>query len=398
MPTAIFISAAMAFFAYSTSVFAEMTEPNEQIEFFEMSIEDLMNVEVVTPSRKPQAIDTAPANIIVITERQIKDSGALTLAELLERLPGIYIPTQGHGEESIYIRGVGERYNNKTLLMVDGYPFRDLYYYSHPINATIPLANVKRIEVIRGPGSSLYGTNAFFRLDHTKDLTERLNMRTRAYANMYWSDGEKLSYDSGILEKRKETSRESRIYGLDVQWRYKLFKNNDLLFGATYEYERLDHSWSRKFDPPGSSPSFTGWAAENQESTPTEVSNQNIGLYAEDEIQLIPEVLSLTVGARLDKYEETGSRLSPRAALVWQPWKGTVVKALYGEAFRSPGYRELYKQSDAGENDSSDIGGIPEEMFNIALTYEGLKYVSISSYFRYVGKRNRPSDYQDNEN
>jgi len=144
-----------------SQAFAEQQDANEPEDFLDMSIEELMNMEVVTPSRKPQLLDTAPSNITVITEKEIRDSGAQTLAELLERLPGVYIPTQGNGEESLYIRGVGERYNNKTLLMFDGYPLRHLYYYAHPINATIPLANIKRIEVIRGPGSSLYGTNAF---------------------------------------------------------------------------------------------------------------------------------------------------------------------------------------------------------------------------------------------
>ncbi len=579
--------------------FAQQQDANEQEDLFEMSIEDLMNIEVVTPSRKPQAIDTAPSNITVITEKEIRDSGAQTLADLLERLPGVYIPTQGHGEESIYIRGVGERYNNKTLLMVDGYPFRDLYYYTYPLNATIPLANIKRIEVIRGPGSSMYGTNAlagviniitkdpqdikstelmtgigsrgtehhhvlwgthdengglsilaryldadygridkdekgepsgktrflknealhlkanykdidfqagyyrtelpdfmeaitdideetqqhaFFRLGYTRDFSDRLNMRARAYSNLFWLDGENLSYNGGVLDKRKESSRQSDIIGMDVQWRYKISQRNDFLFGVTHEREHLHHSWSREFDPPGSDPAFTGWASRGQNPVPTEIRSYNTAVYAEDEIRLIPEVLSLTFGARLDDYKQTGSRLSPRFGAVWTPWERTVVKLLYGEAFRSPSYRELYKQSDDGESEGNinlkpevmkttelsishyltdnhrldvslfqseledfiktvgagnytnledrhfkgievglrglfraadlqyfanytllnarehggrGIGGVPEEMVNIGLTYEGLEHVSISPYFRYVGKRNRPSDYQE---
>lgn len=574
-------------------------EPNKQQDFFEMSLEDLMNVEVVTASRKSQDIDTAPANITVITEEEIRNSGAQTLAELLERLPGVYIPTQGHGDESIYIRGVGERYNDKTLLMFDGYPFRDVYYYSYPLNATIPLANIKQIEVVRGPGSSLYGTNAFagvvniitknpedindtevlagigsrgseqyhvlwgahnedgglsvlaryldadlgridmdekgepsgktrffggkavhlntnyrdidfqagyyrtempdvmesidtkdvrtqqdafFRLGYTRDISDRLNMRARAYSNLSWADEEVLEFDDGVLDKRKEDSRQSDIIGVDVQWQYRVSQNNDFLFGLTHEREHLHHSWSREYDPPGSAPVITGWVSSDQQPFPTEVRTYNSALYAEDEIRLIPEVLSLTAGARLDDYKQTGSRLSPRAGVVWTPCERTVVKLLYGESFRSPSYRELFKQSDDGtsegdpdlnpevmktaelgisryltdnhrldvsffqsrledfiktvgdgnytnlkhrdfkgievglrglfpeadlqyfanytlldaeEENGRAVGGIPEEMVNAGLTYEGLKCVSISPYFRYVGKRNRPSDYQE---
>ena len=157
-----------------TEILAAQQSEDEQQNFFDMSIEELMNIEVVTPGRKPQDIDTTPANITVITQKQIRNSGAQTLADLLERLAGVYIPTQEHGEESIYIRGIGERYNDKTLLMIDGYPMRDLYYSTYPLNATIPLANIKRIEVVRGPTSSLYGTNAFAGVINiiTKDLQD----------------------------------------------------------------------------------------------------------------------------------------------------------------------------------------------------------------------------------
>ncbi|MCK4752522.1 MAG: TonB-dependent receptor [Planctomycetes bacterium] len=423
----------LSLFTANTKICAEQKEPNDQKSLLDMSIEDLMDVQVVTASRKPQSINASPADISVITEKEILDSGAQTLAKLLKRLPGVYVPTQGHGEESIYIRGIGERYNDKTLLMIDGYPFRDVYYYTFPLNGTIPLANIKRIEVVKGPGSSLYGSNAFagviniitkdpqdiketevlsgigsrgtkqhhvlwathgedggvsilaryldadldhvsndedgvrsgqnrflrneamhlkgnyrdmdfqvgyyrtelpdfmesisdkeeetqeytfFRLGYTKDLTDRLDMRARAYFNQFQTEGAKLSFNGGTLDKRKETSRKSDIGGLDVQWRYRLSPRNELLFGASYEHERLDHSWSREFDPPTAAPTLTGWASSSQQSVPTVTKGNNIGIYAEDEIKLIPDHLNLTIGARFDDYEHTGSRVSPRLGVV----------------------------------------------------------------------------------
>ena len=70
---AAFVTTLLIAFAFNVPLFAYEGEPNEHADLFEMSIEDLMNVEVVTPSRKPQKIDTAPSNITVITEEEIRD-------------------------------------------------------------------------------------------------------------------------------------------------------------------------------------------------------------------------------------------------------------------------------------------------------------------------------------
>lgn len=116
---------------------------------------------VITAARKPQRITEASSTIDVFTEQDIRNSGALTLAELLERLPGIYTPRAHNGQDMLWIRGVGGRYNDNALLLIDGVPYRTLYYSHFPINEQIPLQNIKKVEVIRGPGSALYGTGAF---------------------------------------------------------------------------------------------------------------------------------------------------------------------------------------------------------------------------------------------
>ncbi|MCK4908970.1 MAG: TonB-dependent receptor [Planctomycetes bacterium] len=116
---------------------------------------------VVTAAKKEQFITKAPSNVTVITAREINDCGARTLQDVLKLIPGIEINTTRKGLGRIWIRGVTSRYNNKVLFLVDGFPCRELVYGQFPVDEQFPLAHIKRIEVIRGPGSALYGANAF---------------------------------------------------------------------------------------------------------------------------------------------------------------------------------------------------------------------------------------------
>lgn len=116
---------------------------------------------IISATKIKQDISKAPASMSVITQEEIRRSGARTLGDLLKYLPGIYITTSRNGTELIKIRGEQSRYNYRTLLIIDGIPLRELHFGYTPINEMVPLENIKRIEVIRGPGSALYGTNAF---------------------------------------------------------------------------------------------------------------------------------------------------------------------------------------------------------------------------------------------
>lgn len=123
--------------------------------FFEK--EDL----VTAASRVPEAARTAPATVDVFTREDIENTGARTLSDLLRTLESVYIAPQTSSRESLWIRGIRNRYNDKVLLLMDGVPWRDPVYENAPVDEYLPLTNVERVEVIRGPGSALYGTNAF---------------------------------------------------------------------------------------------------------------------------------------------------------------------------------------------------------------------------------------------
>ena len=116
---------------------------------------------VTTASKKKELVQEAPANITVITASQIKELGANSLAEVLSFMPGITVIETYFGMTNVIFRGnYQELYNNKSLMLVNGHPAWDYANGSYSLEQ-IPMESVKQIEVIRGPGSVLYGTNAY---------------------------------------------------------------------------------------------------------------------------------------------------------------------------------------------------------------------------------------------
>jgi outer membrane receptor for ferrienterochelin and colicins len=131
------------------------------------SLEQLMNIEVTTvtgASKYQQELTDAPASVSIITADDIRKAGYRNLAEVLNSVRSFYI-TNIRSFYNIGVRGfspLGD-FNTRVLLMVDGYRLNDGLYEAAPLGTDFPVDMdlIDRIEVIRGPGSSLYGTNAF---------------------------------------------------------------------------------------------------------------------------------------------------------------------------------------------------------------------------------------------
>lgn len=130
----------------------------------ELSLEELMSVEVVVAaSRREEDPRRAPSAVTVVAAEEIRRHGYKTLAEVLASVRGFYT-SYDRNYEYIGVRGFlrpGD-YGTRLLILVDGYRVNDPVYNQGPVGAEFPvdLSLVKRIEVVRGPGSSLYGTNA----------------------------------------------------------------------------------------------------------------------------------------------------------------------------------------------------------------------------------------------
>ena len=134
----------------------------------DMSVEQLLSVEVATvfgASKYEQKVTEAPASVSIVTSDEIRKNGYRTLADALRSVRGIYV-TYDRNYDFIGVRGFNRPgdYNSRVLLLVDGHRINDNIFDTAPIGTEFPVEMdlIDRIEVIRGPSSSLYGTNAFF--------------------------------------------------------------------------------------------------------------------------------------------------------------------------------------------------------------------------------------------
>lgn len=116
---------------------------------------------VTVASRYAQTARKAPSIVTVVTAEDIRKRGFRNVADLLRSLPGIYVWRSTEGRDLASFRGVISPDNNKILILVDGQPWYDGVYTHGSIDDYIPLSHVAQVEVIKGPGSAIYGTNAF---------------------------------------------------------------------------------------------------------------------------------------------------------------------------------------------------------------------------------------------
>jgi len=120
-----------------------------------------MNIEVVSVSRKEQKLSKTGAAVFVITQDDIRRSGAANIPDVLRMAPGVNVARVDANAWAISIRGFNSRYSNKILVLIDG---RSVYspvfsgVYWDQID--VPLEDIERIEVIRGPGGTAWGANA----------------------------------------------------------------------------------------------------------------------------------------------------------------------------------------------------------------------------------------------
>ncbi|MCB1178323.1 MAG: TonB-dependent receptor, partial [Leptospiraceae bacterium] len=122
---------------------------------------DLLKGQIITSATKTaKKTNEAPNIVSVVTDKEIQDYGRISINDVLYQLPG-FAPSQSNDKRSVGARGMYEGWNNNHLLvLVDGVQFNDLFYGTALTWPTTPLNMVKSIEVIRGPGSALYGSNA----------------------------------------------------------------------------------------------------------------------------------------------------------------------------------------------------------------------------------------------
>lgn len=438
----------------------------------ELSLEELSNLQVQTvygASKHDQKVSDAPAAVSVVTAEDIRQYGYRTLADVLNSVRGFYVGYD-RNYSTIGMRGVRrpDDFGGRILLTVDGHRVNDPFYNQSFAGQEFPLDVdlIERVEIIRGPGSAIYGNNAFFSVinvitrrgaglegvessgavssfdtysgritygDHLRNGLEwivsgtlldsagheRLFFPEQSAFHQGWSEhldreqarklygsiryGEfTLTGMSGYREKHDPTAVRQMVFNqapnqfnderdfVEGRWEHE-FARDWTVDGRAY-YDRYSGDWvaPEVLDPLNPSVSLFHSAVVTDsiggelrvvhllgekhrvtlglegrqdvrlhgiafdESLPTpfmEIQKNmgNMGAYLQDEFAICPG-LNLQAGVRYDYHSEAENAVNPRTALIYQPWSGTSIKLLYGEAYRAPNQIErIYRNVVTGD-------------------------------------------------
>ncbi len=155
-------------YAFETSELESKTA-EELLLFFEEE-------ELVIATRYKTPVRKAPAIATVITAREIRNMGARNLMDVFNTVSSIGISIDEFGRDMFEVRGIRTNTSEKILVMIDGHRLNEVYTGSALANVynDLPVENIKQVEIIRGPGSALYGANAFVAVINiiTKDAAD----------------------------------------------------------------------------------------------------------------------------------------------------------------------------------------------------------------------------------
>lgn len=179
-----------------------------------LSIEELMNVEVVSVVKQTQRLSDAASAIFVITADDIRRSGVASVPEALRLAPGVQVARVDANKWAISVRGFNGRFANKLLVLVDGRSiytpaFAGVYWEIQDL----PLEDIDRIEVIRGPGASLWGVNA---VNGVINILTKSAADTRNLVSVTAGDPEQ-SIVSARLSGALGDSAHYRVYGKSLR-------------------------------------------------------------------------------------------------------------------------------------------------------------------------------------
>jgi iron complex outermembrane recepter protein len=185
----------------------------------DLSIEELMNESVTSVSKRGQKLSQAAAALFVINQEDIRRSGALNIPDLLRIVPGLDVAQINSNTWAISARGFNHQFSDKLLVLIDG---RAVYT---PTNGgvnwdtqDVPLQDIERIEVIRGPGATVWGANA---------VNGVINVITKQTKD---TQGVLVAAGGGTQDQAFGTAQYGGKIGEDASYRVftKYFDHNDL--------------------------------------------------------------------------------------------------------------------------------------------------------------------------
>lgn len=129
---------------------------------FDMTLEELMDVPIVSASRLPTQPAYLSASTTVITAEDIHYSGATSIPELLQFIPGVDVRRLDRQRQIVGVRGLFGTFSDRTLILIDGRPVTSpVFGITHWENLPVMMEDIERIEIVRGPVGAAWGANAF---------------------------------------------------------------------------------------------------------------------------------------------------------------------------------------------------------------------------------------------
>ena len=233
----IILSLAVSFLLPMSSLAEEGADKDSQApveELVELSLEDLAKVKVISASKKPQVISEAPATVRVITAKQIHERVYLTLEEALSDLPGFQFRNILGFNSYVFQRGIPSQ-NNLILILVDGIQINELNSGGFYGGGQYNLSSVERIEVVYGPASALYGTNAISGIVNiiTKNPEDNKGLSVSALYGSFNTMNTDLGY--GYYDEEND-------FGFSVSGMFKQTEKADLAD------EKGDDNWTENME------------------------------------------------------------------------------------------------------------------------------------------------------
>lgn len=213
------------------ALFTGKAQTDSLSNLLDLSLEELMNIKVVTATGFVQTALEAPATITVITKQQIQERGYEQLEEALRDVPGIdMIHVNGYAPTLFYFRGMYGAENLRALLMIDGIVENNILGSNDMAGPAYSLHNVERIEIIWGPVSAIYGANAFGGVINiiTQKGVDMDGLHIEQGLGSFNTMFEKVSV--GMRKSKFEFSGAATLYSSDGP----VFKNRDPIYSASF--------------------------------------------------------------------------------------------------------------------------------------------------------------------
>ncbi|WP_333797172.1 TonB-dependent receptor plug domain-containing protein [Rheinheimera sp.] len=332
---------------FSLCLFAGTAIAQDSTDLFELSLEELAEVSVVTAGKYQQDLSSAAAVMTVLDASRIRNLGAENLQQLLQQVSSFYMTGSHFFPRNVAsIRGnLLTHADNHVLLLLNGRPLRESY--SGGINFAIynafPLQAIERLEIIRGPGSVLYGSNAYvgvINLVTAKQIAPELQLGVGEQGQHSAGLAGHLQQQDWVLNVAAKLQQDDgwpfASYDNNRQWRQIDYgqQNLGLFASASYQQWQLDWNFARsQQDFFGAATNWSGGIAPDEREVDS--SRQHIALQHQWQQQEHSWLQSSLSWARMDfshyNYDAYANDLLLELDQHWQAspnwkWQGGIAR------------------------------------------------------------------------